>query len=543
MSSFLNTYRLITFGIIVTIVKCKRQWWNLPQSSIKCVYNQPPQEELDIGFFGGPGGSQVWARYQGRVHSISWGISKEIIEYSIDHDAIANLKLQSDIQSVNVTLGTDPIDSCTPFTLSDGDHISGFRVIYREFVHGLHFHTRSGLTYKCVANLSYTTGLQDSGDRYINNSYLSGLKARTGGVIDAIGFYFTRCPYEPTLEPTTEPTTITLTSSVSNVNTNDSGQDYTQILLGLLISILSILIIYCLLKRYHMQKKSIHYVDKALVLIIGISEFKENDLETKYSSLPGVESNSKDLISLWNGTFNYEVFLCQNTHATKKGIIDFVNKHINKLINDRFRSYKAVLVHILSHGAAKKDAFITFDGQTMETSVIKSKVINAANRSNNRDLVKIIFYDACRGNADYSNRAIHYQRYNCISCICCCRSTINKKNNSIEEKYNDIDIKLRGNNATSNKANKSDPYPNCVTVYGTVEGRVVSDDHESNFTKCICDVFQRSIQNKCNMKQKCFSTLITEIGTNLWSSSNKSQICSSDGMITLKKKIIFRKMK
>eukprot|EP01084_Bolivina_argentea_P040918 75516_1 len=605
MSSFPNLFVLIAFTITTSIaIKVP---WRSPQLPGTCVYNQPPKckliavdsgttitlyiakcgfnhpnasIELQTDLFGGTSGSTLWATWQGRIHSISWGISKKIPEYNIDNDAVANLQFQSDMQSENVTFGTDPVDFCVPFTVEEGDHISGFRVIYRDVVHGLYFHTKNGLTYKCVANISHTY-LYDSGDIYMNNSYLSGFQVRMGGVIDAIGFIFTICTYptyapthDPTFEPTIttenptplittenptiEPTTlienptplittviptslkptdnviITRLSSTSQIlNEGNMGHKRQNSIIDLetLLWITLVCLLMCFLflliiviRRCYYQKKSVYVVDKALVLIIGISKFENTD---KYHNLPGVEKNVKELISLWQDTFQYEVFTCLD--ATYDGIINFVDDHTKTLMDDSSRSYKAVFVHILSHGLSEKEAFITFDSKNIETAIIKNKIQNAANT----DLVKIIFYDACRGEANYCdpNRVIHDDQCWICCCICCHHSRYMDENN-------DDDNRARGISTMSKNVGKNETNLDCVTIYGTIEDRSLAD--KGWFTKCICDVFERNI-NKHHLKQNDFNSLIVEIGSILLKKSNNAQICSSKGMVTLKQKIIFRK--
>eukprot|EP01084_Bolivina_argentea_P126658 224216_1 len=211
MSSFSKICILISLGFITSIAQ---NLWSLPQSSKQCKYIGHTSILVYPSSFpyywGGAGGSSIGSSMQGRIHSISWGISQPIPEYNINYLAVGKLRFKSDHQYRNLTFGTDDIDSCTPFSLGTEDHISGFRVLYRDFVHGLYFYTKDGFSFGCVADISLDT-LIDTGDVFVNNSYLSGFQMKTGGVIDAIRFWFTVCVYptsEPTVDPTLEPTFI-----------------------------------------------------------------------------------------------------------------------------------------------------------------------------------------------------------------------------------------------------------------------------------------------------------------------------------------------
>eukprot|EP01084_Bolivina_argentea_P191406 328784_1 len=63
-------------------------------------------------------------------------------------------------------------------------------------------------------------------------------------------------------------------------------------------------------------------VNRALVLIIGISQFDD-----KTALLSGVRSNVNDLKGLWGDKYNYDVFICnfESLYCQKQDIIDFID--------------------------------------------------------------------------------------------------------------------------------------------------------------------------------------------------------------------------
>eukprot|EP01083_Nonionella_stella_P158249 514820_1 len=76
----------------------------------------------------------------------------------------------------------------------------------------------------------------------------------------------------------------------------------------------------------------------------------------------------------------------------------FVDKY-KHLLEDT--NYKAVIVHILSHGSGD-DSFMTSDMKTMQTSFFEHELITATEFAGHPQLIKLIFHHACRGHADYS---------------------------------------------------------------------------------------------------------------------------------------------
>eukprot|EP01084_Bolivina_argentea_P212025 360503_1 len=103
-------------------------------------------------------------------------------------------------------------------------------------------------------------------------------------------------------------------------------------------------IIGCILYYSRRNYLDAFVIRKTLVLIIGISQFDDpNDF------LPGVKQNVDALIELWRKQYKYEVVVCNaNTlRCTKQDIINFIDQNIVALEN---QTYKAVIVHIISHG-------------------------------------------------------------------------------------------------------------------------------------------------------------------------------------------------
>eukprot|EP01083_Nonionella_stella_P065735 172441_1 len=590
---------LNTFPLLLTADSI---WHSTRQSQRDCDFESSQSQRLrvytpsDNHFFGGNGGDIKWATSEGRIFAISWGISQPFMEYN--YNALSHLQFRSDHQQTNITFGTDPVDFCPSFELDDDDHIIGFRVLYRDFVNGLYFHTRNGLSYQCVSNIANNMDLIDTGDLYVNNTFLSGFQIKAGGVIDGIKFFFTECVYpatsEPTLNPTfttlhptplptvsptvptssptAAPTSITINPTLSPTLIIEHPVKQWYFIIGI-ISVLAcggiylcrrncvkcILMIYRVIGTIHVRScvSTEYVIDKALVLIIGVSQFNFNKPKHLHKRLPGVESNVESLIFLWETTYNYDVFVC-NRHGvcTKDDIIDFIDTHAQTLRDDD--SYQAVLVHILSHGLPNKNEFITSDEQIIKNDFIAHELSYCSRDVN---LIKVIFYDACRGEANYYkfpnaiNGANKVQNEaNIYSLLCGCNSTQNhhKSDNTNEISYT-IEQELEyGQNSgqigmrcfgykSQNDVNDSNPYLNCVILYATLLGRSVDDN--GMFTECICDVFATNAKSNriCNCTQQMnFISLIKEISNDLFQRTDQAQICTDEGIATLRQTIKFK---
>ena len=140
---------------------------------------------------------------QGRINAInSWGLS---------YDRLVIDEWSSDSQTKNNSFGTNYFSPCIPFTLDSNDYIIGYQIWWSSQIFGLEFYTLNGLNYSCydedsVANKYSESGLYqcDNGQFY----YLTGLQARSGGLINGMQFQFKSSvdSLEPTANPTAVPT-------------------------------------------------------------------------------------------------------------------------------------------------------------------------------------------------------------------------------------------------------------------------------------------------------------------------------------------------
>eukprot|EP01083_Nonionella_stella_P087578 243716_1 len=277
--------------------------------------------------------------------------------------------------------------------------------------------------------------------------------------------------------------------------------------------------IYCWHRLDKYINSAVINIDKALVLIIGVSQFKG---ET-FTALPGIESNVTDLRHLWFDTYNYTVKICNE--CTKRDIINFMDKHL-LLLEDT--NYKAVIVHLLSHGT-DNDGFITSDLKTMHTSFFKHELITQTEFADNTELIKLIFHHACRGSADYFelNNVQHVGNIELQAYVR--ERRVNGDNKAVP---------LRASRSAlfDGKQRKAiDAHSNCVVLYGTIEDRALSDD--GLFTESICEVFGN---NSRSSVQYDLNDLIKQIRSDLESRTNNAQILTSEGIATLTNKIRFQ---
>eukprot|EP01083_Nonionella_stella_P083978 232310_1 len=275
------------------------------------------------------------------------------------------------------------------------------------------------------------------------------------------------------------------------------------------------------------QYMSFVIVDKALILIIGICQFDSDEM----SALPGIESNVNDLRRLWFDTYHYTVKICNEStlKCTKRDIIMFVDKY-KHLLEDT--NYKAVIVHILSHGSGD-DSFMTSDMKTMQTSFFEHELITATEFAGHPQLIKLIFHHACRGHADYFEAPEIDHRHS--------NATPSKFSVELKEIISDreYDVPLRtdfSNSLFNRQTKKTDAHSNCAVLYGTIEDRALSDD--GHFTDSICKVFRINSRNP--IKRDLYY-LIRQIGYDLETRTNNAQICTSKGIGTLRNKIRFQK--
>eukprot|EP01084_Bolivina_argentea_P163180 283915_1 len=88
----------------------------------------------------------------------------------------------------------------------------------------------------------------------------------------------------------------------TNVNPVVNYSNYLLYLLLLLVCPIMLIMIVCI--RYRQEYQNAFVVDKALVLIIGISQFDD-----KMLYLPGVKKCVDNLVELWRDKYKYDVFV------------------------------------------------------------------------------------------------------------------------------------------------------------------------------------------------------------------------------------------
>eukprot|EP01083_Nonionella_stella_P077700 212294_1 len=367
----------------------------------------------------------------------------------------------------------------------------------------------------------------------------------------------------PSYSPTGAPTFAPFKGKSGNIITIIKNNNDIRYFLLLLLFIPFIIFCCYRIRRY----MSYWVVDKALVLIIGIAHFDGNELST----LMGIKPNVEELKELWSNMYHYTVKICneETLRCNKKDVLQFID--INKAeLNDI--TYKAVIVHILSHGS-ETDTFITSDLKVVLTSFIEHELISTAEFAEHPGLIKLIFHHACRGNADYFrfdniDKAITKKRECCDWCIKSYRApkikdTINNlavplsdmsgadiMEMNVKQNMYPLRSNISGRNAIYPLRNFSDTFSvrsnteemdvhsNCVVLYGNIEDRCVSDGGQ--FTSSICRIFNKNMKEIIKPE---FQTLIREIGNDMESKTNNAQICTSKGIGTLKKKIRFEQSK
>eukprot|EP01083_Nonionella_stella_P134328 408811_1 len=328
----------------------------------------------------------------------------------------------------------------------------------------------------------------------------------------------------------------------------------------LLLLLLCPFIIFCgyRVRRY----MSFVAVDKALVLIIGIAHFDGNEL----TELLGIKSNVNELKELWINMYHYTVKICnENTlRCNKRDVIKFIDVQKDELHDT---TYKAVIVHILSHGF-ERDIFMTSDLKTIQTEFIEHELITTAQFVEHPGLIKLIFHHACRGSADYFpgnnpyvDRPVSKKRV-CTWCHCKCfvhksiktkhKKVYGDKHNELaiplieteEYKVSEVSQRMRGSAAPlrsfsdtfsiQSQMEEIDVHSNCVVLYGNIEERCLSD--AGQFTTSICRTFHK---NANEIIKPDFHTLIRQIGNDMEISTNNAQICTSKGIGTLRTRIRF----
>eukprot|EP01083_Nonionella_stella_P083981 232316_1 len=323
-----------------------------------------------------------------------------------------------------------------------------------------------------------------------------------------------------TSDPSTQPSFSPITREKIIIE-KENGKAY------LLLLMVVPFIVFCVYRIKQYMKFVI--VDKALILVIGIRRFNGD----KLSDLPGIESNVNDLRRLWFDTYHYTVKICNEStlECTKRDIIRFIDTY-KSLLEDT--DYKAVIVHILSHGSGD-DSFVTTDLKTMQTSFFEHELITAAEFAGHPELIKFIFHHACRGHADYF-KAHQIEKCSNKFSVELKEIVTYKKRDARDSKT--VPLRTDYSDVLGNRKQRTEPdaHSNCVVLYGTIEDRALSDD--GHFTESICKIFG---SNSTNLIKRDLYSLIRQIGSHLETTTNNAQICTSKGIGTLRNKIRFQK--
>eukprot|EP01084_Bolivina_argentea_P266239 451510_1 len=298
-------------------------------------------------------------------------------------------------------------------------------------------------------------------------------------------------------------------------------------LLFLLLIPLGIIIIICIYCRVQYMKAFV--IDKAVVFIIGISQFDD-----KKSFLPGVQKDVKQLQTLWKEVYKYDVFTCNpdTLYCTKQDIIEFFDKHKQQLTNTK---YKCCIFHLISHGN-ENDSFTTSDMKQMEIEFFIHETWSSLEDGGNHELIKILLTHCCRGGNNYSlgsNRTtdnympnqstqlkqVHTDSYNIvpsqdIELTELTRLKIDEDNEQKHDENSDSDLETKSRSIESKDAN-------WIIVYGTIKGRTVSDS--GYLAHCVSASFTKNAKRR---KKKDLHSLIVEIGRDLEYKTEGVEVCN-----------------
>eukprot|EP01084_Bolivina_argentea_P305434 527647_1 len=277
---------------------------------------------------------------------------------------------------------------------------------------------------------------------------------------------------------------ITYVPSKSNGSTIIVNHNYWYFLFFICIIPVGAMVI---IWHCHSRIRDSFVVDKALVLIVGISEFDQQ------ASLPGVKLNVDNLKRLWN-KYNYDVYVCNETtlYSTKQNIMDFIDKWKHKLQDD---NYQSVIFHGISHG--EEGYILSSDGKEVELEFIRHEIATEAEFLKYSPIIKMLFHHCCQGTNDYSNNVVKKQ---------------NKR--GLFDGYNTIST---NDNYYNNDCHDS----SYLIISGNIPERTLSDSGQ--FTNCICDSFERNVKRATIFKSD-LSTLLIEIRQNLEQISNNAEI-------------------
>eukprot|EP01084_Bolivina_argentea_P251431 421688_1 len=290
-------------------------------------------------------------------------------------------------------------------------------------------------------------------------------------------------------------------------------------LIALLAIPCCIVIVCCIWCKKEYNKAFV--VNKVLVLLIGISQFDDRQL-----LLPGVRYAIDKLSQLWKGVYNYDMFVCkeETLDATKEDVINFIDKYKKMLDNiETTQQYSGVIVHIISHGS-ETDSFITSDLQHMKPSgFIQHEItseIEMRDKSENSDVVKLIFHHQCRGTAIFHTGKLKHRTTDTIQSE---MQPIKKSEEKFEEDTGSNNGQEEKNANSNNGDEMFSDDANWITIYGTIDGRAMSD--KGNFSDCIYESFDKNIKRNWSLKKDLIQ-LVTEIGQNLERQTRSAEICT-----------------
>eukprot|EP01083_Nonionella_stella_P256386 878828_1 len=173
---------------------------------------------------------------------------------------------------------------------------------------------------------------------------------------------------------------------------------------------------------------------------------------------------------------------------------------------NKTETYRSVIVHVISHSLS--DTFMASDGKSLNIEFIRHELVVATENSGSISVIKLLFHHGCRGHMNHHHG-----------------SPVSSDNVD-----GNVSRPILINRNIDNKDGKHmSPESNFATIYGNIDGRTMSDG--GYFTECICKVFLNNL-NQTFKSGLC--ALIAEIGRELEDKTDGAEICSSDGLGTLR---------
>eukprot|EP01083_Nonionella_stella_P282915 962877_1 len=298
-------------------------------------------------------------------------------------------------------------------------------------------------------------------------------------------------------------TDLRILSAVANINyefapqtphVDTENDQFYMYMLSLLIIGPCVILCVCIYCRRQYMKALV--VDRALVLIIGISQFDNKDM-----FLSGVPQNVTALQHLWKSLYKYDVFVCNAHSLYCKGIEvqKFVDHSLQQM---EYKQYKAVIVHVISHGT--DTTFTTSDMMMMDKDFINHELVTKAEETKNKELIKLVFHHSCMGDADFSFSKFPLQ-------------TVTRNAGSFVIPAPSI----------QRTASCMTYDSNLIVISGNIKGRALSD--RGDFTTCICKSFTNNLKRIIKFD---FETLLKEIRINLEKETAHAELCHPEGIVS-----------